>query len=729
MSFKNKALSISMAVAIGASIGAPIANAAPPKVPESFTYNGGGWGHGVGMSQYGAYGMALEGKTAKQILEHYYNPAKLTNTTLKANSDIKVQLLSGVTTTSITPKDGQLRVKFGNQTHNSSTTVSFTNSGSNIKANINGKTYTVSGASGFTIEWQNTRYWDSGNKNTIVTIPKTNDGAGTGSFRHGKITVKQLKGKLNVVNSLRLNDEYLYGLAEVPSSWPTETLKAQAIAGRTYALRNMSNVKSACDCNVYDEVLSQKFTGWGKENEGNNGSIGKRWKSAVDRTITKTNGVPTAAQVVTYNGALIDALYSSTTGGKTRAAKSVWGYNHPYLQSRDDRWALKPEVKNPNASWAYTISQSKAARGYNLPDVKSISIKVSNEGTLISSTAKSSSGKTSTLSFSQTRSLFGAKSVWAKNIVGKGQTEGDSSYKPVGGDVDPIYTNVQSGVSYKTSSDLNMRSGAGTSFKVISVLKKDAIVKTTGKASGSWLQVKSGNATGWVSKSYLKAYTEPAKPNVDKTEKISYTTTANVHMRKGAGVSNSSIMILKKGSKVTGTGKTSGKWIEIKSGSKTGWVSSAYLKKASSSASNTKPSSPQTSTPPKVSKTSYKVLADLNVREKSSTNSKKLGLLKKGSKVDVYSVSGGWAKIKLNGKTAYVSSTYIAKDSGKHVAKVVTKKTTANVHIRSGAGTKNKSLVLMSKGKTVTLTNKKSGKWAQVKYGSKTGWVHSDYIK
>jgi len=747
MNLKNKALSISMAVAVGASLGAPIANAAPEKVPESFTYNGGGWGHGVGMSQYGAYGMALEGKSSKQILEHYYNPAKLTNSSLYANSDIKVQLLTGVNSTSITPKDGSLRVKFDEKTYVSSKTVNFTNSGSNIQVTVDGKTYSTSGKSGFSIEWENTRYWPSGSKNTIVSIPKTNDGVATGSFRHGKITVKQLKGKLNIVNSLRVNDEYLYGLAEVPSSWPTETLKSQAIAGRTYALRNMSSVKSACDCNVYDEVLSQKFTGWSKENEGTNGSIGKRWKSAVDATSTKKNGKTSTAQVVTYNGALIDALYSSTTGGKTRAAKSVWGYDHPYLQSRDDRWALKPEIKNPNASWAYTITQSKAAKGYGLPDVKSISIKVSNEGTLVSSTAKSSSGKTSTLSYSQTRSLFGAKSVWAKSIVGKGETQGEENIAPQNNDITPIKeTSVKSNESYQTTADLNMRSGAGVSYKVVAVLKKNSVVKTTGKASDNWLQVKSGNSTGWVSKSYLKTYTEPKKNTVTKpkapttpkktestkeksTSVVSYTTTANLHMRKGAGVSNTSIMILNKGSKVSGTGKTSGNWVQVKSGSKTGWVSKDYLKKVSTN-TTTKPkaASPKTT----ISTTPYTVLSSLNIRDKSSVNGKKIGLFNRGDKIEVYSVSGGWAKVKFGSKTGYVSSTYISKNStAKHISEksLKSKKATVNLHLRSGASANNKSLKIIPKGGSVTLTGKTSGKWVQVKYGSTTGWAHGDYLK
>ncbi len=81
-----------------------------PKLPD-FTVTGAGWGHGVGMSQYGARAMAEEGKkSATQILEYYYNPAKVTSSATAASKDIRVQVLKS-TTASVTVAGGRMRVK------------------------------------------------------------------------------------------------------------------------------------------------------------------------------------------------------------------------------------------------------------------------------------------------------------------------------------------------------------------------------------------------------------------------------------------------------------------------------------------------------------------------------------------------------------------------------------------------------------------------------------------
>ena len=81
-----------------------------PKLPD-FTVTGAGWGHGVGMSQYGARAMAEEGKkSATQILEYYYNPAKVASSATAASEDIRVQVLKS-TTASVTVAGGKMRVK------------------------------------------------------------------------------------------------------------------------------------------------------------------------------------------------------------------------------------------------------------------------------------------------------------------------------------------------------------------------------------------------------------------------------------------------------------------------------------------------------------------------------------------------------------------------------------------------------------------------------------------
>ena len=111
--------------------------------------------------------------------------------------------------------------------------------------------------------------------------------------------------------------KYLYGLGEVPSSWPAAALKAQAIAGRTYALSKVERSgqhRYPCDCAVYDSTLDQAYIGDAKRT--GSGSYWDDWKGAVDATNN---------QIVKYQGDTIQALYSSSSGGYTENNENVWG--------------------------------------------------------------------------------------------------------------------------------------------------------------------------------------------------------------------------------------------------------------------------------------------------------------------------------------------------------------------------------------------------------------------
>lgn len=396
-------------------------------VPSSFTVSGAGWGHGVGMSQYGAQGMAKDGSSSRQILEHYYSPAKLSTSTSYAASDIKVQVLKSATA-SVSASGGQLRLVKAGKVIASGTGTAAASVGVNpadatktkqLKVRFNNKDY----YGALQVQWQNTRAW-TGGPLTTVAVPRANEGTGTVNYRHGVINLDLLGGQVNVINQLRLNDEYLYGLAEMPSSWQGAALQSQAIAGRTYAMRNMASVKSACGCNVYDEVASQKFTGWNKENEGTNASYGKKWVAAVNATLSKVGtAAPTGGQVMTYAGKLIDATYFSSSGGSTRSGKSVWGTDTPYLQPRDDKWALPPFVSS--TAWSAAVPQATMAKAFGLKEVLSVKLtfnesKAKNpnaDTSNITLTAKDRSGKAVSLSGPSFRSkIGGTRSAWIQAV-------------------------------------------------------------------------------------------------------------------------------------------------------------------------------------------------------------------------------------------------------------------------------------------------------------------------
>jgi SpoIID/LytB domain protein len=172
------------------------------------------------------------------------------------------------------------------------------------------------------------------------------------------------------VNTLRLSDEYLYGLGEVPSSWAEAAMQAQAIAGRSYALKKASN-RSGCGCQIYATVVDQSFVGYSKEIA----TSGNRWIAAVNATIVN----PTTAYVVKYNGETISTYYSSSTGGKSQPTSEVWGSAFPYLVSVDDHWSQDPRINNANSTWIDTVDQASLivrlhAQGILIPDVMSLTV-------------------------------------------------------------------------------------------------------------------------------------------------------------------------------------------------------------------------------------------------------------------------------------------------------------------------------------------------------------------
>ena len=142
------------------------------------------------------------------------------------------------------------------------------------------------------------------------------------------VTVYRKKG---TVEQIEL-EEYLVGVvaAEMPASFNSEALKAQAILARTYALKKIGKGEKLTDTvstQAYiDKAEMQKK--WGNE-----------YSKYYNKIVSAVNS--TKGQVVKYNGNYIEALYHSTSNGKTENAKEVWGQDIPYLKSVDSSWDKK----------------------------------------------------------------------------------------------------------------------------------------------------------------------------------------------------------------------------------------------------------------------------------------------------------------------------------------------------------------------------------------------------
>lgn len=405
--------SLSLIFSLGLNVISPVH--ARTLIPTDFRFFGSGYGHGVGMSQIGARGQALESKTAIEILNYYYPGTAVTaypdNLLIRVNI---ANLVSSVTLNAV-GSIGEIRLYQGDIPLSESpepfgiypgdTTALFTNFAGSVVPALSSPTAkyaAINPAPAWTVRW------DSATTTALLT-----NGATATQYKYGQIVFKSvtnlLSSYLAVTNTLRLHDEYLYGLGEVPSSWPAAALEAQAIAARTYALGKLSRLRVECDCNIYNTTVDQNFVGYAKETEA---IYGIKWREAVDRTFVDENN----ALVVTLDGKPIQAFYFSSSGGVTQNVVDVWGSPLPYLTGVPDPWSLDPTINRRYALWSRFVPQSVMAQAFLLPNVVSFTINSRTQtGSISSITAISSTGATATLNGELFRARVKLPSTWIHN--------------------------------------------------------------------------------------------------------------------------------------------------------------------------------------------------------------------------------------------------------------------------------------------------------------------------
>ena len=135
-------------------------------------------------------------------------------------------------------------------------------------------------------------------------------------------------------------EEYVIGVvgAEMPASFNSEALKAQAVLARTYALKTQESGKTLTDTNS-------------TQNYKDNNELKSMWGLSYDTYYNKIKNavMNTKGEYLTYNGKIIDAVYHSTSNGYTEDSIYVWGNDKPYLKS------VESIYDNTNKSFIKTI--------------------------------------------------------------------------------------------------------------------------------------------------------------------------------------------------------------------------------------------------------------------------------------------------------------------------------------------------------------------------------------
>ena len=315
-------------VVLSGCAGAAFFLAPPAEGASAVKVCGSGFGHGVGLSQYGAYGRAKAGQGHVQILKSYYP-----NTSLTRYGD-----------------DPVVRVLLAERPHStghdvvvsSGVTARLRNLATGGIVSLNPGTYRtryVSASKVYRVTNVSTGRAVGSYRGPVVFEPVSGGLLSRGAKRYRGTLAAQVSGSsLLLVNKVRL-DDYVRGVVpkEMPSSWAAEALKSQAVAARSYARATLGG--AAFD--FYPDTRDQVYGGASAETTATN--------DAVDAT---------ARMHAVHGGKPITAFFHSSSGGYTEDSAYVFGAS-PYLKAvRDVDDAGSPfeaRVNSPWTRWTGTV--------------------------------------------------------------------------------------------------------------------------------------------------------------------------------------------------------------------------------------------------------------------------------------------------------------------------------------------------------------------------------------
>src|SRR5215218_1850994 len=287
------------------------------------TIRGAGFGHGVGMSQYGAMGYATQGAGYSDILAHYYTGTALGTTEPTRVVRVLLQSTSGAAAITSAERAG-------------SRTLDPAKSYRVVRRSFD--QVDLQSATGKRIGTYTAPLQIDGGADGIVLKGRALNGRTSGAYR-GILELRPGAFGVDAINAVAL-DEYLQGVVPVesPASWPLEALKAQAVAARTYAI---TSSKGGIGFEHYPDTRSQVYGGLGVEQASTNQAVAE-----------------TARQVVTYQGRPVTTYFFSTSGGRTENNENAFGGPpQPWLRSVEDPY----DDVSPRHRWRMQLSMRAAA--------------------------------------------------------------------------------------------------------------------------------------------------------------------------------------------------------------------------------------------------------------------------------------------------------------------------------------------------------------------------------
>ena len=335
-----------------------------PAAAVDISFTGSGWGHGVGLSQYGAKAMGVDGATFDQILHRYFTGVSLVPVSTASpdsfvTTDLtpfRVGLLQDSELVSFTVESGPALLCFDGTDR----CVGVAQPGDTYRFGLDGTGTCVflnaasgGGSTGVGLPGNCDASVRPLSAETTITIPFK-----ARSYRHGTLLFREgpTERKIHTVYEIGI-DNYMKGLSEVPDSWPMAAIEAQVVVSRSLAVASVIDRggegtfslarRDDCSCNLRDDASDQVFRGL-------TGEVSHpRWIAAV---------ASTAQQVMARAGSVVLGFYSSSSGGMTENYADVFiEGTHAYLASVNDSPAFSDSAANPHATWTAGYDQSALA--------------------------------------------------------------------------------------------------------------------------------------------------------------------------------------------------------------------------------------------------------------------------------------------------------------------------------------------------------------------------------
>jgi stage II sporulation protein D len=361
---------------------------------------GAGFGHGVGMSQYGAYGFAKHGRDYRFILAHYYSGTQIGKLTGAGETRVLLRSAGRATFSGVIGVFGGRRLDPA-QTY--------------VASRALGGAIVLRSAGGRDLGTYEAPLRVTGASAGFVLRGGAANGVTDGRYR-GSLEVRPGSLGVSAINAVDLED-YVRGVVagEVPASWPADALRAQAVAARTYAI---ATSKHGDGFDQYADTRSQMYVGVAGEAASTNAAV-----------------AATAGEVVAYEGQAIVAYYFSTSGGRTEDVENsfIGAEPVPYLKSVADPY----DTASPRHRWTVRMTLGKAsARLGGLVKGYLRQIRVLSRGSsprVVRAQIVGTRGRTN-VTGPQLRSKLGLYDTWARfTVITASAVRGDGNTPSAGG--------------------------------------------------------------------------------------------------------------------------------------------------------------------------------------------------------------------------------------------------------------------------------------------------------